>query len=913
MESPLFVRLSLLVLFVGARGGPLVFAAAYEYPVPDPYRPLTGAKLQVAEEDCGPTFAVRFRARALRSEGVAVLQFNRQVDGDAYELRFSPTDVRLRKIAAGLVFDVAPAAPLRLGRPPSSLVLKRTPREVILTADGRLVVQAFAADLSGGGVGFACRGLELSDLHVQPTEALFFSDDFMKPAGERGEWQPVRGTWEINSLQNPVLSINAFSLLGKAAGAPALCTAGNWFWGDYHYEASVQGPARGAVGLACCVRDDRNYYVFRWEPMGDALPRGRRQLVRVRNGKTVVLAESRGGYLPGHWYRLALTLREGTLAAQIDGNNVLTATDPGLTLGPVGLYTESPDTTFFDDVTVVEVTAYTDDFRRMTAGAWTWLGGSWRLGRNGGLQATHPHRALAICQALDCSDLDCSITLRQPPPKQAGLVFHYQDPRNYCALVLDASKPSLFFLRMLDGKQTLLGATPLLPLRKRPYRLRVRSRGDHLTGFLDGLALVEGWDAELGTGRTGLLVDSRSPVVFSSFAGKSLDSRSREPVYTVHEVFSKEKSMEDWAAAGSDWITGDVSRAAGHPAEPVVHWHRADFYGDVEVAVDLGDLAAAGAQVRLLTNAEDQDPRSGYALVLERQGALHLRLLRAGRKLIEKTLPADADPAQLSLRRAGRFVVGSVDGAPVLHYADPAPLPGISVGYSAAGTDLNPENVKVYATQVYTYTFRKAPCEWRTAGGTWAVTNRWQCDPRWTFFSGVSDGLAVIWNKREFRGDVTLEFCGATKMNRSKERHAYRYDYAADIDAALCADGRDLTSGYNFLFGGWHNKFTRLTRGNEVLAESTDAVIPSRKTNIHHLWFYLKIQKRGDRIRCWLDNKLLFDKRDPAPLTGRRVALWTWNNGVMVARVRISASDGSRMELLDRPPNRKVKCIYDKP
>jgi hypothetical protein len=177
---------------------------------------------------------------------------------------------------------------------------------------------------------------------------------------------------------------------------------------------------------------------------------------------------------------------------------------------------------------------------------------------------------------------------------------------------------------------------------------------------------------------------------------------------------------------------------------------------------------------------------------------------------------------------------------------------------------------------------------------------------------GANDDLAVIWNKREFRGDVTLEFCGATKMNRSKEKHAWHYDYAADINAAICADGQDLTTGYNFLFGGWHNKFTRLTRGNDILAESAEDIIPSQKTNIHHLWFYLKIQKRGDRLRCWVDNKLLFDKRDPKPLTGRRIALWTWNNGVMVARVRISAADGSRMELLDRPPDSKVKCIYDK-
>jgi hypothetical protein len=894
-----------------------VAAPAFDFPAPEPYQATKARPLEWVEEDCDRDFDVRFSARATNGKGEARLRLNGQENGDGYELLLSPTRLRLTRVEAGLQFGLLDLSAVRLNGKPTSFLLKRRQQAVTLVADDTIVARAFDATFSRGAVGYASDGVVVTDVRVQPVEELFYTDDFMKPAGEMGEWEVLSGKWAINSLDNPVLSSNAFSMLGTAVGAPALCAAGSWFWDNYAYAASVQGTGDGAIGIAFCVQDPGNYYAVRWEPMRETGSRGKRQLLRVRDGKRTVLAESFGGFLPSQWYRLDATVGEGSARVRIDGNLVLAAADPGLSHGRAGLYTESPATTFFDDVEVHGLKGFADDFSAPVPGAWTWLGGEWTRRDEGAqpgaahLRASAEGQVRALCEAAVCRNFECSVDVGLANAQRAGLCFRYQDPLNYYALTVDAAKPALTFLRIVEGKQETLAAVDLLRLRDKPHELRLRCEEGHFAAALDGLDLLEAWDGELREGKVGLVVERAAGVTFDNFGLSLLDRQTRQPVYTVHEVFSKEKSMEDWAAAASDWLSPSAKPAEPGPA---VRWHRADFYGDAEIEVLLSELSEEGAEVRLFANAEDQQVDSGYAFALRREKGIQAVLLRAGQEVAREPLPADANPAEMSLRRAGRFVVGLVDQQPVLHFGDPKPLRGISVGYAAVKTEVDPANVKVYADNVFTYTFKEAPTDWRPAAGVWEITNRWECDPRWSFFSGRDENaLAVLWSKRVFRGDLTLEFAGATKMNRSKEQRAWQYDYASDINATLCADGQDLTSGYSLLLGGWGNKCTRLLKGATTLAESTEDIIPSQKTNIHHLWFYQKIQKRGNRLRYWIDNKLVFEVEDPTPLDGNRLGLWTYNNGVMIARVRVSAGDGSRSELLERPLSEKVTCIYDLP
>jgi hypothetical protein len=56
---------------------------------------------------------------------------------------------------------------------------------------------------------------------------------------------------------------------------------------------------------------------------------------------------------------------------------------------------------------------------------------------------------------------------------------------------------------------------------------------------------------------------------------------------------------------------------------------------------------------------------------------------------------------------------------------------------------------------------------------------------------------------------------------------------------------------------------------------------------LHRRWWYVRVDKVGSRVSCYLDNKLLFSYDDPKPLDAGQIALWTYNNGIMLSRVQV--------------------------
>jgi hypothetical protein len=158
-------------------------------------------------------------------------------------------------------------------------------------------------------------------------------------------------------------------------------------------------------------------------------------------------------------------------------------------------------------------------------------------------------------------------------------------------------------------------------------------------------------------------------------------------------------------------------------------------------------------------------------------------------------------------------------------------------------------------------------------------------------------------------GDTTLEFYAGIKMDAERGR---KYEYASDMNATLCADGNDLTSGYNFLFGGWHDQRSAIMKGDKIVVETAASVIP-REDNIHRRWFYLKARKHGNRLEFYVDNNRILEYEDKQPLTGTRAAIWTYNNGLMVSRVRLSCVGAHKKEAPAPPHPEQCKCAYDLP
>jgi hypothetical protein len=219
-----------------------------------------------------------------------------------------------------------------------------------------------------------------------------------------------------------------------------------------------------------------------------------------------------------------------------------------------------------------------------------------------------------------------------------------------------------------------------------------------------------------------------------------------------------------------------------------------------------------------------------------------------------------------------------------------AQLIGLS---GAGGIGELAKNVEINTDNVYDYTFSAAPTDWWVQSGVWEMTNRWSCSPMWSWFGGRSEEVASVWNKRKFSGDQSIQFYFAFKMGLGgTPRWPY---HPSDVGLSFCGDGKNLGSGYTLIVGADGNTHSVLMKGGKTVAESSEkaALLPvmtdgQPSTNdLHRHWWYVRVNKIGSRVECYLDNQLLFTYDDPKPLDLGQMALWTYNNGIMLSRVQI--------------------------
>lgn len=224
-------------------------------------------------------------------------------------------------------------------------------------------------------------------------------------------------------------------------------------------------------------------------------------------------------------------------------------------------------------------------------------------------------------------------------------------------------------------------------------------------------------------------------------------------------------------------------------------------------------------------------------------------------------------------------------------FAAPSAVSPTSIGFSGALPDF--KGVNVETRHVYDYTFSTAPTDWKIASGVWEMTNRWSCSPGWSWFGGRSDEVAAIWNKRKLSGDQSAQVYFAFKMGMSGVQSWP--EYPADAAVTICGDGKSLGTGYTFIAGADENTRSILMKNGKIVASSSapEAVLP-RLTDgnpgndaMHRRWWFARVDKVGGKISCYLDDKLVLSYDDPTPIAGGQTALWTYNNGLMLARVQL--------------------------
>jgi len=214
-------------------------------------------------------------------------------------------------------------------------------------------------------------------------------------------------------------------------------------------------------------------------------------------------------------------------------------------------------------------------------------------------------------------------------------------------------------------------------------------------------------------------------------------------------------------------------------------------------------------------------------------------------------------------------------------------------GFRRSGYSPGADDIHLTSDGILDHTFSGAPTAWRPGAGIWEVYDRWPCSRGWSWFGGRDEAGTpknpILWSKDTWAGETVLQFWAALIMDMD---HEPGYSDPSDINCTICADGENLCSGYSFIFAGDHNKGAKILRGNEVVAETNRGrfINPvSRNFAYHRHWFETRVHKVGGHLAYYMDNTLMLEYDDPNPLLGGDIAVWSYNNGILVSRIKISA------------------------
>lgn len=246
-----------------------------------------------------------------------------------------------------------------------------------------------------------------------------------------------------------------------------------------------------------------------------------------------------------------------------------------------------------------------------------------------------------------------------------------------------------------------------------------------------------------------------------------------------------------------------------------------------------------------------------------------LRVLLDGKTLFSETAPASAAGTKVLVRLL------KVEG-----------VSEVQVGTVPASSSFWFEQAEASTAARLDYTFTGAPVDWFAGRGRWEVAERWTCQPQFGFFRGDNAVDPTLWSRFATHGNWTLEAYLATPMDQTRGEKSPQ-----DLNVTVGADGRDLSSGYSFLFAPQSKQQHYIIRGND-LGRKTETVMPNIYGGVHQDWYYIRIERRqtpqGVRFRWIVNDRQIAEYTDPKPLEDMgRIAFWTHNYQLSIARVRL--------------------------
>lgn len=901
-------------------------------------QPARAATYEFLDDEAEPHFDLSFNVQTQTRGGLTVA-FDWKDNLNFYALELMPDSAVLRSVVEGQPLRLATAKVAWSANP--KVTIKRRPWVMQVLVDKNVVLTAFDGNFIGGKLGsLGSAGWKWTEPRVQPVdEEIYYNDDFTRLAGQNGDWIENGGKWTLTassdniSQKNVEMSANPFSYIVNTSGGAAftqLEPRKSRFWDNYDAQVSVRPGGRGAVGLAVYTQDAKNYLAFLWNAAeGPAA----RQLVRVEDGKATVLAKASGAFLPRQWYRIGVRTSPGFVETFLDGAPVFKVRDDSFGQGGPGLIAQNMDSANFDDVRVRSYQYYRLDFSGALSGAWAEEGGTWTP--QNGVLASAPTKEdkgatrVYLTGRNDWPSYQFTVQARSGEAGAAGLIAGYRDKGNYTVFRWAGPKSTLSFkgrqqiLTFRAGKAAIVRDEPVALLDTAandgfvPVTLRVAPGA--LAIYVGDKLIAQRADDAITPGRPGLYAQGlttsqyRDAVMYFSPAPEPAKVASR---------MAEDPLMVGWASPAGEWpaMTGDTGQRE--------FWNTGEFFGDASLEYRWRRATAVGQKLEFAFRAQKGKFDSGYVLRLEGLGkkdGLRVALLRGGNTLKQADLNPkgleEADKASddinaitgvpIKVNLEGHGLLLYIADRPVMSYVagdDEAVPNGNFFAARSATSVVRTKDLRANSSNRDDYTFTEAPTDWYSVQGNWSVISRWPCYSDWSFFGGK--GLhPVLWSKRTYGLDTVVEIYANNQMDLPKE---LGYSNPGNLNVTVLGDGKNPASGYSFVVAGWNNTRSKILKGNREVA-STDAENArferpiNQNPSFHKRWFYIRAEARhatkngktGVLLSLTLDDAPLLEYFDAEPLpaasSGGKVAFWTVDGAMMLARAKIeSATMGAR-------------------
>ncbi len=228
-------------------------------------------------------------------------------------------------------------------------VIRRFP-ETVVKCNGTVLHRIIDSSLVNGDLGvYTTTGNVFVDDFRYITELTpKFKSNFWFHKLNSSDWKRY-GIWQAKHKDIQFLEGKT-----KVKTKPAMYIAGEHYFKDYTITCAAK-LKKEAIGLCFYLQNKSNYYLLRWEDIGDGV--SILKLLKVDNNNETIISQKQIEYIKGKWYRLNVSLLDSNINCYFDKRLVLSVSDKTFKEGKISFWTNARDFSGgFDDL-IVEPTS----------------------------------------------------------------------------------------------------------------------------------------------------------------------------------------------------------------------------------------------------------------------------------------------------------------------------------------------------------------------------------------------------------------------------------------------------------------------------------------------------------------------------------------------------------------------------